>query len=208
MEPQANIQADGNAPELDTTQVDATEAQPEQGAPVTRQELAAAIEDGFRRAQQSAKSRTQKIEQQVQGLTDYIKKLNVEVTPDIAERLREQATAQVDQVDQQAQTEASPEGVPSSGNPVYDWTVAFYKTEGIEIKPADPEFQAIKAALGDPNGNMLKYQRVVMKAIDQKRERTASASETAAARVLGSGGGTSGQAPAKSAHSMWERAHK
>lgn len=206
MAPEAELPIEETTPELETAEADVTEQQSEQEAPVTRKELAAAVEEGFRRASQSAKSRAQAIENQVKNLTETMKKLNVDVTPEMTSKLREQATAEIDQSQQQAQ-QPNADDAPGTGNPVYDWTMAIYKEEGLDIKPTDPEWKLIKAALDDPNGNMPKYQRTVLRAIDTKRTRTTSASETASARVIGAGGEPSGQAPATSARALWERAH-
>jgi hypothetical protein len=169
--------------------------------PVTRKELEEAVALGVQRAQQSARDRTQRIETEVKALTDRLEQLDVPVTPEITAKLRTQVATEMETQEQpETQTDEQP-----TGNPVYDWTMELYKTEGIEIKPTDPEWKEVKAALDDPNGSMIKYQKVMLRAIDSKRERTATESQTADARTLGTGQ-TSGQAPAaKSARDLWKR---
>lgn len=169
--------------------------------PITRRELDEAIEAGFRRAQQSSKARALNIETKVNELTEQLKNLSIPVTPEITAKLRERAESEVDQPPTQPGESLPP------GNPVYDWTMALYKEEGLDIKPADPEWAAVKAALDDPDGNMVKYQRIVMKAIETKRTRQASEQDAASARVAGGQTSSSG-AVTKSTRQLWADAHK
>ena len=174
---------------------------------VTKEEMARAVEEGFRRAQQSAKSRAQAVEARVTALATSIEGLTS--TPLNAEqkvKLREQVEAEIDQQNTQEPPEEPTPGF-SDGNPVYDWTMETYKLEGVTITQNDPEWAQIKATLDDPQGNIIAYQRTVFKAIEAKRQRTASQSQTADARVI-SEGQPSGQAPAKSGHQMFKDAHR
>jgi hypothetical protein len=200
-------------PEPTPAQPAAAPEQPaEQPQYVTKEELAAAVELGVRRAQQSARDRTQKIETQVNELTARLTKAGVSVTPEITQNLQQQVAQELDtQEPEQPQAAATqtPASVPGqAGNPVFDWTMEAYRTEGLEVKPADPEFAAIKAALDDQNGNFYTYQKTVLKAIEAKRERTTSQRETADARVLGGGTQPSGQVAPRTAHEAWEQAYK
>jgi hypothetical protein len=200
-------------PEPTPAQPAAAPEQPaEQPQYVTKEELAAAVELGVRRAQQSARDRTQKIETQVNELTARLTKAGVSVTPEITQNLQQQVAQELDtQEPEQPQAAATqtPASVPGqAGNPVFDWTMEAYRTEGLEVKPADPEFAAIKAALDDQNGNFYTYQKTVLKAIEAKRERTTSQRETADARVLGGGTQPSGQVQPKTAHDAWKVAYK
>jgi hypothetical protein len=188
------------------------ETQEDQPKYVTKEELAAAIELGFRRAQKSAKSRTLAVETQVTELKTRLEKAGIAVTPEITQNLRQQAADELEDQDvDQPQTAAAqtPASVPGqAGNPVFDWTMEAYKAEGIDIKPTDPEFAEIKKVLDDPAGNMYVYQKTVLKAIETKRERTTSQRETADARVLGGGTQPSGQVAPRTAHEAWEQAYK
>jgi hypothetical protein len=205
--PQATVPPTGEtAPQAPAAQ----SAPPEQQAerPVTRKELEDAVETAFRRAQQSSRDRTNKVETEVQRLTQVIQKAGLQVTPEAATKLREQAEAVVDQ-----QLPAAPpeqpgaQDEPGPGTVVYDWTTAYYKTIGAEITKTDPEYQQVKAALDDPNGSLVAYQIAVQKAVQAKQSRIASQSTNADARILGGGTG-SGPVAAKNARELLERAHK
>ena len=181
-------------------------AQQDQPKYVTEEMLAEAIERGFRRAQQSAADRTRTIESKVKELSDQFQKVGVQITPEIHANMQRQAEQEVDaQPAPQAQQQA-PAEQPSEGNPVFDWTQAYYAESGVAIASSDPEWVAVKAALDDPKGSMVKYQIAVQKAVELKRARVTTTTETANARVVGAGG-QPGTAPATSAKQLWERAH-
>jgi hypothetical protein len=186
------------------------EQQADQPKYVTKEELAEAIELGFRRAQKSAKSRTQAVEAQVNAIKAQLEKAGAVISPEITQNLRQQVETELDT--QEAAPPTAPGAAPASaqpgtGDPVFDWTVEAYKAEGIEIKPGDPEFKAIKAALDDPAGNWIKYQKTVLQAIETKRERTASQTATADARTLGGGNQPPGPAAPKTANEAWKQAY-
>jgi hypothetical protein len=204
--------ASATPPESTPAQPAETPEQPaEQPQYVTKEELAAAVELGVRRAQQSARDRSQKIEDQVKAITARLEKAGATVSPEITQNLRQQVEQELDtQTPDQpaAAAPGTPASMPGTGDPVYDWTMEAYKTEGIDIKPTDPEFALVKAALDDPAGNMFKYQRTVMRAIDTKRERTAASQNTADARVLGGSNQPPGQAQPKTSTEAWEQAYR
>lgn len=181
-------------------------AQQEQPKYVTEEMLAEAIEKGFRRAQQSAADRTRTIEGKVNELTQRMQSLGVQVTPEIQAKMQQQAEQEVDAPPSPAAAQAPAEEI-GAGNPVYDWTMAYYQEAGQTINTSDPEWAAVKAALDDPAGSMVKYQLTVIKAVEQKRARVEQGSAAANARVVGSGSST-GTATAGSAKDYWERAHK
>ena len=203
--------ASATPPEQTTpvTQTEATEQPAETKQYVTKEELAAAVELGVRRAQQSARDHSKKVEDQVRALTTKLEKAGAVVSPEITNSLRQQVEAEL----LTEQTPASPavpgqppaSATPGTGDPIFDWTMEAYKAEGIEIKPTDPEFPQIKAALDDPAGNMFKYQKAVLKAIETKRERTASQTAAADARTLGGGNQPPGPAAPKTAHEAWSQ---
>lgn len=211
----ANVPAPASAtpPESTPAQPAATPEQPaEQPKYVTVEQMEEAVERGVRRAQQSSKDRTQKIEAEVKAITARLEKAGQTVSPEIAQNLRQQVEAELDTQEQPSQpaavTPQAPASVPGQGDPVYDWTMAAYQTMGTEIKTTDPEFKLIDNALKDPAGNMIKYQQTVLDAIKAKQVRTASQTATADARVLGGGSQPSGQAAPKTAHEAWEQAYK
>lgn len=181
------------------------EAPPEQPKYVTEEMLAEAVEKGFRRAQQSAADRTRTIESKVAELTKQMQGLGVQVTPEIQARMQEQVAQEVDAPPAPAPAPAAT-AEPGEGNPVYDWTMAYYSAAGLGIEQADPEWAAIQAALSDPAGNMTKYQATVAQAVEKKRARVTNATATADARVVGTGAHSG--TPAGSAKELWERAHK
>jgi hypothetical protein len=206
--PQAPVPPTGET----TPQAPAAQSAPQEqqaDKPVTRKELEDAVENAFRRAQQSSRDRTNKVETEVQRLTQVIQKAGLQVTPEAATKLREQAEAVVDQQQPAAQPEqpgAPAQDEPGPGTVVYDWTTAYYKTIGAEIAKTDPEYQQVKAALDDPNGSLVAYQIAVQKAVAAKQSRIASQSQNADARTLGEGS-SSGQVTAKNARSYWDVAH-
>jgi hypothetical protein len=203
--------ASATPPEQTPAPAAAQEKPAETPSYVTKEALEAAIETAVRRATQSSRDRDRQIEDQVKAITTKLEKAGAVVSPEITQNLRQQVTAELETQEQPQQSAAAtpqPQASgPSQGDPVYDWTMEAYKTEGIEIRPADPEFAQIKAALDDPAGNMFKYQRAVMQAIDHKRERTASQTATADARVLGGSNQPPGQAQPKTAHDAWAQAY-
>ena len=204
--------ASATPPETTPTQPVETQEKPaDQPQYVTQEALDAAIEQAVRRATQSSKDRTQKVEAEVKTLAAKLEKAGATVTPEITQGLRQQVEAELDE--QPAPPPAAPGPAPASatpgqGDPVYDWTIAAYQSEGITIKPEYPEFAIIKAALDDPAGNMPKYQKAVFKAIDAYRERTASLQSTADARTLGGGNQPPGQATYKNATEAWQEAYR
>lgn len=177
---------------------------------VTKEDLAKAIEMGVRRAQQSARDRTQKIETVVQDIATRLGRLDVPLTPELTEKIRAQAAAELDETQDEdaAPQPESPASDPGAGNPVFDWTMEFYQAEGLDIKPTDPEFAEVRKALDDPQGSMVKYQRVVMKAVDQKRDRLSSEKETADARVLSGGQQSNVLGPDVNPLELFQAAHR
>ncbi len=186
----------------------APEQPAEQPKYVTVEQMEEAVERGVRRAQQSSRDRSQKIETEVKAITARLEKAGATVSPEITNNLRQQVEAELDEAPPATAPAAAPASAqPGTGDPVFDWTVEAYKAEGIEIKPGDPEFKQIKAALDDPAGNWIKYQKTVLQAIETKRERTASQTATADARVLGAGNQPPGPAAPKTAHEAWQQAY-
>jgi hypothetical protein len=178
---------------------------------VTKEDLMQFGDTIVKRINMASKDRTQRIETEVKAITARLEKAGATVSPEITQNLRQQVEAELEtqELPQQpaAAAPTTPASAPGTGDPVYDWTMEAYKTEGLDIKPTDPEFSQIKAALDDPAGNMFKYQKTVMKAIDAKRERTASQTATADARVLGGSDRPPGQAQPKTAHDAWAQAY-
>lgn len=186
-----------------------TGQQPNQPQYVTKADLEQAIELGVRRAQQSARDRAQNIENQVKAMSERLGTLNIPVTPELTEKIRAQAAQQLDTQLEQPSAPGPAASEPQEGNPVFDWTMEVFADEGLEIKPEDPEYKQVRAALDDPNGSMVKYQKTVLKAIEQKRERVTSEKESADARVSG-GGEDSGKLLGADVnpHDLFQRAHR
>jgi hypothetical protein len=185
----------------------APEQQQQEQQPLTRKDVEEIVGKVFQRAQQSSRDRDRNIEAEVQKLTQVIQKAGLQVTPEAATKLREQAEAVVDQQQPAPEQPGAPaQDEPGPGTVVFDWTTAYYKTVGAEIAKTDPEYQQVKAALDDPNGSLVAYQIAVQKAVEAKKVRVASQSQNADARTLGEGS-SSGQVTAKNARSYWDVAH-
>lgn len=159
---------------------------------VTEDQLAAAVEKGVRRAQQSAADRNRTIEARVSELAQQVSKFT-KVTPEMQQQMVRQATDEVDQaLSATSQESTEPEtDDPGEGNPVYAWTRDYFTVEGLTIEKDDPEYKQIRTALDDPSGTFAKYTKVVMKAVEEKRQRMDADKEAADARTLGAGSGTS-----------------
>jgi hypothetical protein len=203
--------------QVDDSQTSSTEGsqQPQaQGQPqyVTKEQLAAAVELGVQRAQQSARDRTHKIEQNVKTIEANLAKIGVTVTPEMTEKIREQTVANLETQEATPPAADSSSSVASDeiaeGHPVFDWTKALYADEGLAITPADPEFAKVKLALEDPNGSFVKYQKVVVRAIDQKRDRLASSDESADARILGDAHQSTALGQDINPHDLFQAAHR
>lgn len=172
---------------------------------VTKEMLAEAIEQGVRRAQQSAADRTRNVENRVKELTATLSKF-VPVTPEIEAKAREQAQAEVDAQPADPSQEATPQGAgePGQGNPVFDVTQGYFQEIGMTVEKSDPEWKAIQQSLDDPNGSMAKYMVTLQKAVTAKQVRVSEQSAAAPARVVGGGSSATG-APANSAKDYYDR---
>jgi hypothetical protein len=208
--------ASATPPEQTPAPAAAQEKPAETPSYVTKEALEAAIETAVRRATQSSRDRDRQIEDQVKAITTKLEKAGAVVSPEITQNLRQQVTAELETQEQPQQPAAAtpqpPASGPSQGDPVYDWTVMQYRVHGIDVKPSDPEWNKyIQPALDDSNGEpdelFAKYQAKVIQALAEKRERTASQTATADARVLGGSNQPPGQAQPKTAHDAWAQAY-
>jgi hypothetical protein len=94
-------------------------------------------------------------------------------------------------------------------DPVIQETLDVFQAEGISIDVSDPEYKPLDNILRDPNGNIHLYRKELYKQIEAKRQRTASLTDKAAARVV-SGGIPEQGAPAtgSTTHELWSNAYK
>lgn len=209
--PQAPGSAAGTTPpEQPVTPTEQPEKPKEQRF-VTEDQLVDAVEKGVRRAQQSAADRTRKVQDQVTAMTAQLQAIGVKVTPEIERNVQQQAAQAVDQLSTQPQQQAAQQtgDEPGEGNEIFDWTMAFYKEEGITVDKADPEYKEIRAALDDPKGTPVKYQKTVMKSVEAKRARLETEKEGADARVLGGGTDkTNALGPDVNPHDLFQDAHR
>lgn len=184
--------------------------QQENQQPLTREVVQEIVEKAFQRAQQSSRDRDRNIETAVVELRKTVEGLGITVTPDMLPKLREKAEATVDQ-QAPAPGQAAEEKTPGEENPVYKLATAYYKTTGVEIKTADPEWAGLQKVLDDPNitdfeDGMVKFQIALHQAVEAKKARVASQSQNPQARTLGEGN-NSGGVVAKSARDYWANAH-
>lgn len=197
----------------------APETQQDQATPITKKDvedmLALAvqqIETKVSKINQSSRDRAKTIQTEVTKIKTQLDGLKIPITPEVQSKILEQAEAAVDAAEQ-TQDPVTPEpptqpgDEPGPGNPVYEWTTAFYKEAGTEVAKADPEYATIKAALDDPTTTTVKYQTTVMNAVTKKQARIASQQQNPDARTLG-GGNHSDQPTATSARDIWLRAHE
>jgi hypothetical protein len=109
-----------------------------------------------------------------------------------------------------AEGPASPQQ-PASGDqpeidPVFAETLSYFNEQNVTVEEGDPEFKGIKTVLDNPKASTFAYIAAVLKAVEAKKARVASQTESAPARVLG-GGETPGQATAASSHELWDKAY-
>lgn len=181
----------------ETPATEPTQAQPKETSKepdyVTKDDLKQFGDSLAKRINMASRDRTNKIETQVKAIVAQLEKAGAPPSPEVTQKLREQVAEALED-DGEPAPEAPAGATDKTDNPVFDWTMEAYRTEGIEILATDPEFAAIQAALSDPTGTMYKYQKVVMGAIETKRQRTTSRQETADARVIGGGQPATSQA--------------
>jgi hypothetical protein len=118
---------------------------------------------------------------------------------------------------------AKPQEKPPSNPPVSQVQTAeeaiaafvneIFADEGTHVTPSDPEWKNLQAVIdatyNDPKG-MIKVTRAAINASAEKAKRVNSNSESAAARVIGSGGGqtTTLDGPEVTGHSLFVRARQ
>lgn len=141
------------------------------------------------RFQQSSRDRQKVIQSELEGIKTMLTASNVKVTPEMETTFRKQIE---DKLDAPKEPEQKPGQSDQAGDPaqfIYNETMVIFRDEGLNVTENDPEWKIIRAALDDPQGNITKYRREVLKAVETKRTRLTDTEDNADVRVNAGGGG-------------------
>lgn len=202
-----------------TPQTGAAQEQAQEQAPqvVTMEALSQLLEERdakiVARVKQSDRDRSKRIEGEIAGLRDLLSKTGVQLAPEQELKMREEIGARIDQVADEPQApagQASPE--QGADQLIAQFVGDIFTEAGTVVTKADPEWKelqdVIDATFNDPKGH-IKVTKAAFAAAEKKAQRMNSNSESAAARVVGTGGsnvtGTPADAPASD---LWKQAYK
>ena len=210
-------QAEATPGSVQPSNASTTEQTPQEQRPLDE---ARVIELATQIASRTAQSLVDKAEYRIsQKAQDQIKALDLNQT---VLGLNDQQVQEAKQKIVMNELTAKPQEQPPSNPPVSqvppveEAIAAFvndiFEVEGTTVTPADPEWKDLQAVIdatfNDPKG-AVKVTKAAITAAAAKAQRVNSNSESAAARVLGSGGaqanGISADAPASG---FWKRAYK
>ena len=180
-----------------TTSVEgeAQEQQQEQPKYVTKEELDGFAEEVLRRAKQSDRDRSKRIESELGKITTLLTKAGTQVTPEQEVKLRNQIIDEIDGPEQPEGQSAAPLAAPDPAAAVDNFLNGIFEEVGAKVTTNDPEWKELQKVLDDNFNNPAGLPKVIVaatKAAEAKRDRTASLQETAAARVGGSGSHATG----------------
>jgi len=181
---------------------------------VTVEQLSQFGEQLASRLKQSDRDRTAKINSEIAQIKSRLEVTGVQLAPEQELKLRDKIGDEIDQpADDAPQAQAGQASPPSVDQMIADFVGHVWKDAGTTVTKDDPEWKDLQAVIdatfNDPMGH-IKVTRAAYKAAEAKGQRTTSNSESAAARVLGSGGApsTNLDGPEVTGHALFQRAHK
>lgn len=210
----ATPQVQTSAPTTSTTEAaqENTQATPQY---VTVEQLSQFGEQLASRLKQSDRDRTAKINSEIAQIKSRLEVTGVQLAPEQELKLRDKIGNEIDEPPtDNVQTQAG-QASPAAGADqlIADFVGYVFTDAGTTVTKDDPEWKDLQAVIdttyNDPMGH-IKITRAAYKAAETKAQRTTANSESAAARVLGSGGApsTNLDGPEVTGHALFQRAHK
>jgi len=179
---------------------------------VTKEEMEGFAADILRRAKQSDRDRSKRIEDQLTGIKAMLEKAGTKLDAEQEANLRDQITDEIDNAEGQQPAEPREVQQPAGPSPVDQFLAGIWAEAGATVTPNDPEWAALKKVMDDNFDNPQGLTKVLLaanKAAQDKQKRTADMQETAAARVGGGDGTKAGTVPESgSARDMLADAYK
>lgn len=193
----------------------AAESVPQQQNPqaVTEEVLEQRLAEAIRRMKQSERDRAKQIDAKLEALKSRLEAGGAQLQPAQVSALREQLEADLgdDGLPAQAGTPKAPTQAVAMNEQVAYLEAQMgrvFARAGMEVTPADKEWQMIQAELDNPAGSMADTLYASLQAAQAKAARVAQNGQYAAARVASVGDVKLGDAPAKSASDYWGRAYQ
>ena len=150
--------------------------------------LRSEIQESFRKATQSSKTRAKQISDRVKQVEEYLQNsTGVSLDQAAKEKLHKQIEQEMDQAEEQPEGTEQVSPQDDIALQVYNETQAIYTAEKMALTQKDPEWSSVNDVLNDPNGNIHLYRKALYHAIDSKRRRLGQKKATASARVGGDG---------------------
>jgi hypothetical protein len=196
-------------------EVPQTEAAPKESQDqpqyVTREELERRDAEILRRVKQSSSDRQRQIDKQISEIKDQMATREAPLSPEQESVLRQQIEKQIDGPEPEERNDPS-----SNDNAIQQlnqFVGAVFAEVGTTVTINDPEFKELQDKIDEawtidgPRG-LVVVQRAAEKAATAKALRVSSQKKGAAARVVSGGEQRpSGEAPAKSASDLWNKAY-
>lgn len=213
-----SVQAEATPGSAQPSNASTTEQKPQEQRPLDE---ARVIELATQIASRTAQSLVDKAEYRIsQKAQDQIKALELNQTVlGLNDQQVQEAKQKIVMNELTAKPqEQQPSNPPVSQVPPVEEAIAafvndIFEVEGTTVTPADPEWKDLQAVIdatfNDPKG-AVKVTKAAITAAAAKAQRVNSNSESAAARVLGSGGApsTNLDGPEVTGHALFQRAHK
>lgn len=181
---------------------------------VTMEQLSQFGEQLASRLKQSDRDRTARINSEIAQIKSRLEVTGVQLAPEQELKLRDKIGTEIDEPPaENAQAQAGPASPAIGADPIAQFVGIVFQDAGTTVTKDDPEWKDLQAVIdatfNDPNGH-IKVTKAAYTAAEKKAQRTTANSESAAARVLGSGGAqsTNLDGPEVTGHALFQRAHK
>lgn len=190
-------------------------AQPQTQQYVTVEQLSQFGEQLASRLKQSDRDRTARINSELAQIKSRLEATGVQLAPEQELKLRDKIGNEIDEPAEEESQAPAGQASPAAGADqlIAEFVGHVFKDAGTTVTRDDPEWKDLQAVIdatyNDPMGH-IKVTRAAYKAAEAKAQRTTSNSESASARVLGSGGASADTTddPKVSGHALFQRAHK
>lgn len=190
-------------------------AQPQTPQYVTVEQLSQFGEQLASRLKQSDRDRTARINSELAQIKSRLEATGVQLAPEQELKLRDKIGNEIDEPTEEESQAPAGQASPAAGADqlIAEFVGHVFKDAGTTVTRDDPEWKDLQAVIdatyNDPMGH-IKVTRAAYKAAEAKAQRTTSNSESASARVLGSGGASADATddPKVSGHALFQRAHK
>ena len=181
---------------------------------VTVEQLSQFGEQLASRLKQSDRDRTAKINSEIAQIKSRLEVTGVQLAPEQELKLRDKIGTEIDEPPaENVQAQAGQASPAIGADPIAQFVGIVFQDAGTTVTKDDPEWKDLQAVIdatfNDPMGH-IKVTKAAYTAAETKAQRVTSNSESAAARVLGSGGApsTNLDGPEVTGHALFQRAHK